>query len=390
MSHSLVMAEIAVALLLVTSAGLLLRSFVALRQVDPGFEVEDRIAASIVLPPRYRSDPEILRFVDDVGARVGRLPGVQAITWTSRLPLSGTTTLATDFTIEGRGSERYGEAVGLRTVSSNYFEVLRVPLLAGRTFRETDHASSEPVIVINERMASHFFPGEGAVGRRMTWDAASDENARWYRIVGVVGAEHQNGIHTQPQMEAFTALRQLPRVRLHLIVHTRSEVSALAGALRAELAVVDPVLPLVALQPLADIYASLLGRDRFLLALIGAFAALALVLATVGVYGLTAATVAARTREIGIRVALGASSRTVVGTILVRGLALAAAGVVIGLGAAWAGTRLLASVLFGVTPTDAVTFIGVPAFLLLVAAVACAIPARRAARLEPTRALGHD
>jgi putative ABC transport system permease protein len=389
-SQALVVAEIALALLLVAAAGLMLRSFVALREVDPGFRVEDRVTASLVLPRRYASDDGVMTFADEFVARVERIRGVEAVTYASRLPFAGATTATGGLRVQGREQVRYGEAVGQRLVAANWFQVLGVPLLDGRSFDEADGRSNERVVVINERMARHFFPDGDAVGQRITGDEKPDADTEWNRVIGVVGNEHQNGVRTPPLMEMFTLYRQLPSRRLSFIVHTRTDLPALTDALRRELAEVDPQLPFGAIRPLEDIYAGLLGRDRFLLALIGAFATLALALATVGVYGLMAENVARRTREIGVRVALGAASRDVARMILLQGMKLAGLGVIIGLAAALATARLLNAVLFGVAPTDGVTFLGVTAILTLTAAVACAVPAVRASRLEPTAALRHD
>jgi len=386
----LVVTEMALAVLLVASAGLLLRSFVAVRQVDPGFRIDDRVAASIFLPDRYGTDAELLAFVDDLVPRIERIRGVEAVTWVSRLPFTGTTSPFGGFAIEGRGLQRNTEPVGNRIVAAGYFGVMGIPVLRGRAFDESDRSGMEPVMVINERMARRFFPGKDATGRRLTWDETPDSSSRWYRIVGVVGDEHQNGVRSQPQMEAFIPFRQLPSARIHFIIQTHAGVAMLAEALRVELAAVDPKLPLMALQPLDRLYGALLGRDRFLLSLIGSFAILALVLASVGVYGLMAALVARHSRELGIRVALGAAPRQVALSIFARGLAPAAIGVVLGLGSAFGLTRILATVLYGVRPTDPLTFIGVTAILMLIASVACAIPALRAARLEPTAALRLD
>jgi predicted permease len=387
-SQTLVVAEIALAVLLVTSAGLLLRSFVALRQVDPGFRIDDRIVASILLPRRYGDDAATLAFTDDLVSRVQRLGGVQAVTYASRLPFSGTTTRPDGFAIEGRTGERFGDAVGSRIVAASWFDVMGVPLISGRVFQESDDASAERVIVINESMARRYFPDGDAVGRRITWD--TEDDADWYRIIGVVGDEHQSGLHARPLMETFVPYRQLPAVRLRLIVHTRLPVATLAPTLRAALAEVDPQLPLGDVQPLREIYGEQLGRDRILLALTGVFAVLALLLATVGIYGLMAGMVAQRTREIGIRMTLGAATSDVAGVILRHGVALTVPGIVLGLAGAWASSRLLVTVLFGVAPTDPFTFLAVTVILTAAATAACALPALRAARLQPDVALRHE
>jgi len=388
-SQALVVAEIALAVLLVTAAGLLLRSFIALRSIEPGFRIEDRIVASVLLPRRYDSDARQIAFADELAARAAAIPGVQSVTYASRLPFTGTTTPPGGFSIEGR-AERQQEAVGSRTVAANWFDVMGVPLLRGRTFRESDDAGAEPVIVVNERMARHYFAGDDPVGRRVTWDERPGASARWYRIVGVVGDERQNGLHVQPQMETFLPLRQLPAVRLRLIVHTRADIATITPALRSALADVDAQLPLAGVQTLREMYADQFGRDRILLALTVVFAIIALLLATVGVYGLMAGMVVRRTREIGIRIALGAAAADVARMILRRGMGLTALGIAIGLPGAWVSARLLSAVLFGVAPNDPLTFAAVAALLAVAAAAACMLPALRAARLQPNVALRHD
>jgi predicted permease len=389
-SQLLVIAEIALALLLVTAAGLVLRSFLALRQVDPGFRVDDRVAASLVLPGRYADDARIMTFVDEMIARVERVPGVDAVTYAARLPFQGSTIPTGGLRVEGREQVRYGEAVGQRLVAANWFDVMGVPLLDGRAFGESDVGPDERVAIINERMAQHFFPDGDALGQRITSDETPDAGTLWHRVIGIVGNEHQNDVRTPPTMEMFTLFRQLPSRRVSLIMHTRTDAGALTGTLRRELAAVDPQLPFSTVQSLEDIYARLLGRDRFLLALIGLFALLALVIATVGVYGLMAEYVVRRTREIGVRVALGAASHDVARLILFQGLKLTGVGVLVGLAAALAATRLLSAVLFGVAPTDGLTLLGVTIVLAITAALACAIPALRASRLDPTAALRTD
>jgi putative ABC transport system permease protein len=375
---------------LVTGAGLLLRSFVAVRQVDPGFRIEDRVAATVVLPPRYDTDAEILGLVDGVVTGLGELPGVEAVTYASRLPLSGTAVWDSNLRVEGRTADAGAAPVGGRAIAPNYFQVLGVPLLRGRAFSDADGAESEPVVIVNRELVRQVFPNEDPVGRRITWGNPTSASAMWYRIVGVVGDERQLGPRVAPLMEAFRSFRQLPTGRPKFVMRTSDGTTVEAEAVRAVIAAADPLLPLSDFQTLEGLYATALGRDRFLLTLIGAFGALALLLATVGVYGVTAEAAARRTQEIGIRVALGARARDVARSILGQGLALAAAGILLGVTGALAGARVLVSVLYGIPPHDAATFVGVAAILALAAAAACAIPARRAATLDPMVVLRHE
>jgi putative ABC transport system permease protein len=389
-AQGLVVAQVALALMLASAAGLMLRSFIRLGQVDPGFAVADRLVASILLPPRYASDGGILAFVDALTARIEAIPGVRGVTYGSRLPFTGTGERLGSLVVEGRPGERYDGALGTRLVAPTWFEVLDVPLLRGRPFTDADRPDGERVVVINERLARLVFRDDDPVGHRIGWTETAGEPDSWQRIVGVVGNEHQTGLRIPPEPEAFTSFRQLPSRRLRLIVHADADLTALAPALRAALAEVDAELPLADLQPLEARYATLFGGDRLLLALIGAFAALALVLAAVGVYGLMAELVAARTREVGIRLVLGAAAPAIARSILGQGLVLAAIGVMVGLAGAAAGARLLSAVLFGVAPTDAPTFATVTVLLIAAALLACAVPALRAARVEPGAALRQD
>jgi putative ABC transport system permease protein len=389
-SQLLIIAEVALAVCLVTGAGLLLRSFIAVRGVDPGFQIEDRVAATVVLPSRYDTDAKILGFVDDVVTGLGRIPGVEAATYASRLPLSGTTTVGATLRVEGRAEAATGAPIGGRSVASNYFRVLGVPLVRGRAFDDADRAGRDPVVIINQEMMRSAFPNEDPIGRRITWDDPASPSATWYRIVGVVGDERQHGPRQAPQMEAFLPFRQLPSARPKFVLHSPGGPPVSAEDVRAAIAAADPMLPLSDFTTLEALYAAALGRDRFLLTLIGAFGVLALVLATVGVYGVTAEAAARRTQEIGIRVALGASSSHVTRIVLGQGLALAAIGILTGLTGAVAGGRVLSAVLYAVDPHDAVTFLGVAVVLTIATATACAIPARRAAKTDPMQALRHE
>jgi putative ABC transport system permease protein len=390
LSQLLVVAEVALAVCLVTGAGLLFRSFLAVRGVDLGFEVEDRWAATVVLPPRYDTDAELLSLVDDVTTGLSRLPGVRAVTYTSRLPLSGTGVLASSLIVEGSAVDAGAAPIGGRAVAANYFRVVGVPLLQGRGFSSADRAGAEPVVIINQEMMRQVFANEDPIGRRVTWGYAGSRATTWYGVVGVVGDERQHGPREAPQMEAFLSFRQLPAARPKFVIHASGGTAVRADAVRAAIARVDPLLPLFEFQSLTDLYAAALGRDRFLLLLIGAFGALALVLGTVGVYGVTAEAVARRSKEMGIRIALGASPRDIARVIVGQGFGLAASGIAIGLVGALAGSRVLVSVLYGVPPRDTVTLLGVATVLIIASLTACAIPARRATRVDPIIALRQE
>jgi putative ABC transport system permease protein len=243
------------------------------------------------------------------------------------------------------------------------------------------------VLVINETLRRQFFANEDPIGQRITFDKIPNDSSTWYRIVGVVGDEHQNGLRVAPQIETLLPFRQGPASFFNFVLHTRGDAAAVAEAVRAEVAAVDPALPLFRVRTLEEVYSRSLGRDRFLLTLLGAFGALALLLATVGVYGVTSEAARRRTREIGIRVALGARSHDVARMILRQGFGLTMAGIIIGLIAALAAADVIGGVLFGVPARDVTTFFAVPAVLALSALVACLLPALRAARTDPVEAL---
>jgi putative ABC transport system permease protein len=389
-SRALVVSEIALAVVLVTGAGLLLRSFVALRHVDPGFQTDHRLTSQIVLPKRYARDGQILDLVDQIVARVNAIPGVNATTYMSRLPLNGTSASLDEFTIEGQSAPVPGGYLGERAVAPNYFELFGVPVLRGRVFDARDQLGAEWVMVINREAARRFFPSSDPIGQRITWDQKPGGQSRWYRIVGVVGDEHQFSMRAAPQVEGFLPFRQMATTRVSVVVDAPRADPALAREMRDAVTAIDPHLPLYRVQTLDEIYSASLGRDKFLLTLVAVFAALALLLASMGVYGVTAEATAQRTQEIGIRVALGARPGEIAELVLRQGLVLAAFGILAGLAVAAAATRALRGVLFGVEPLDLTTFAVVAVMLGLAALVASAMPARRAARLDPLVALRRD
>jgi putative ABC transport system permease protein len=262
-----------------------------------------------------------------------------------------------------------------------------VPILRGRAFTEADRVGSETVVVINQELARRFFPDEDPIGQRIAFDRVPTEESVWRRIVGVVGNELQDGLASPPRIEIMAPIRQDVRENATLVMRTRGDARALLPSIRAIVAELDPNLPLVRVRTLDEVYSASLSRDRFLLTLLTVFASIALLLAAIGVYGVTSQAARRRTREIGIRVALGAGRGDVVRLIVRQGVGVVAAGVALGLGAGLAGARLMQGVIYGVPPTDPVTFVVVPSLLVVVAAIACWIPARRATRLDPLRAL---
>jgi putative ABC transport system permease protein len=389
-ANALVIAEIAVALILVLGAGLLVRSFAALRQVDPGFDIESRMTARVSLPgARYDSAAKVLGFYDRLLERVRAAPGVTRAAMSSNVPLSQTG-YTSSFVVEGWSPDRFGAEVSHNRVTDGWFETLNVPLIDGRFIEARDRGDAEPAIVINETLRRQYFQGEDPIGRRIAFDRVPGPQTTWWRIVGVVGDIHQESVATPSRIEVYHPVAQESTPSMAAIVHGPATTAELTRIIRDAVAELDPDIPLAQVQTLEEIYAQSMRQDRFLLTLLGGFAALALTLAALGVYGVASQAARRRTQEIGIRVALGARRADVARLILRQALQLAGAGVALGVLGGLAATRLMESVLFGVVPTDPLTFLAVPVLLGAVAVLASWLPARTATRVDPLTALRAD
>jgi putative ABC transport system permease protein len=386
---ALVIAEVALAVVLVTGAALLIRSFWKLQQVDPGFDVNGVLKAEFQLPAtRYPFDfrewpniASINRFNGALLSRVRGIPGVEAAALAGSHPLNAGFT--NSFIIVGREAEsRDFPEMSMRGVSPGYFRVVRLPLVRGRLLEERDGTKEPAVVVINEAAAARFFANRDPVGQRIAfW------GVRW-TIVGVVGSEKFHGLTEAAPIAAYMPLAQAPsRGGQSLLVRTNGEPAALANAVLAAFHEVDPGLAIYGVEPLAYTLSESIGTPRFLMLLLGVFAALALVLAAIGIHGVLAYAVAQRTREIGIRLALGAPRRSVIGLVLRQGGMLTAGGLGVGLVLGVLFARSMAGLLFGVEPTDALTFAAVLGVLAAVAAVSIWIPTRRAVRVDPLVAI---
>ena len=384
----LVAAEIALAVLLVCAATLLIRSFWNLQQVDPGFRAAGVLKAEYQLPSsRYPTDfsrwpnfTEQHAFTRDLLARASRLPGVEAAAIAGNHPLDPGFT--NSFAIVGREAEaRTWPEISLRRVSPGYFDTVGVPLVHGRLLRESDATTSAPVVLINEIAAQRFFAGRDPVGAQMRfWGAART-------IVGVVANERFHGLTEAPPIAAYAPLAQTPSATGVLLLRTSIDPHALAASAERVVHEIDPGLAVFAVEPLGETITRSLSQRRFTMVLLGSFAGLALVLAAIGIHGLLSYSVARRRQEIGIRMALGAGQASVLGLFVRDGLVVIAFGLGAGLAGAAALTRLLRTLLFGVSPTDPLTFAGVAAVLGGIALAATLIPARRAARVDPLLAL---
>jgi putative ABC transport system permease protein len=391
----LVATEIALAMLLLVGAGLLLRSFSRLQDVPPGFQADHLLVADIPLSQNAYAKPEQrFEFFDRLVERTKALPGVRSAAAASFLPVSGGGSII-HFNIYGHPPKSPHEfiAAGYRTVTPHYFETLGVPLLQGRVFTPADTDKAPAVTVINATMAHTFFPGENPIGKRMQLGALPDKEVPWMEVVGVVGDLLQ-GLDLGPAAEMYLPYRQadalLPVFQMSVVLRTAADPLTQASALRSALAEIDPNQPLVKVRSMEENMSASVAQPRFRTWLIGIFAALALLLAAVGVYGVMSYTVTQRTSEIGIRVTLGAQSADVFRSIVGEGARIALFGVAAGLIAALALTRLLRTFLYSISASDPATFLAVAFLLTVISVAACYFPARRATRVDPIVALRYE
>ena len=385
---ALVVGEVALAVVLTTGAGLLLRSFVALLEIDPGFRTENLLTLQIQLPNRMSSADARRAFYAAMFERMDALPGVVATGGTTRLPL-GSTNVSTRVMIEGRNMTP-GDMpeVELRRAVHNYFRTMGMPILRGRSFTVEDGPTSPPVAAINQTMARRLWPNEDAVGKR--FKMGSNPQTPWTTVIGVVGDLRHAGLDVEPMSEFYIWYLQGPPVSPFVVVRTQGDPAALAETLRAELKALEKDMPIYDMRTMMDVRSASVAERRFILVLALAFGLLALTLAAVGVYGVMTLLVSERTQEMGIRLALGAEPLQVLVLVVRQGLALAAWGIVLGLAFSAGLTPMMSGQLYGIGPADPVTLMGVPALLLAVAFFACAVPARRAMRVDPVTALRYE
>ena len=386
----LVVSEVALAVVLLVSAGLLIRSFQLLRNVDTGFRTENALTMRMVLPfPKYAKAETRRAFFDEVLPKIRELPGVESAGMITFLPLSFHG-MNFNFSVEGQpapGDTKLPFAL-FRVVSPDYFRALGIPLRRGRYFDSRDSADAQPAVLVNRRLAEQYWPGEEAIGKRLKVGPLDSPNS-WLTVVGVVGDTRQTGLNEQ-KLEFYVPYAQELRSFMaprDLVVRTKSDPAVIAAAVRRAVWSVDKDQPVSNVRTLDQVFAAAISQERFQALLLGLFAALALLLACVGLYGVISYAVVQRTHEIGVRMALGAQPLDVLRLVIRQGMSLTLAGLVIGVVAGTFVTRVLTDMLFGVTPRDPLTFAGVPVLLLLVALLACYIPARRATRIDPLIAL---
>jgi putative ABC transport system permease protein len=382
----LVTAQVALSLVLLVGAGLLLKSFARLQQVDLGFDPDRVLTARVTLPEvRYETPAQQVAFFDALLPQVRALPGVQAAGAINWLPLSGLRS-ATSFWFEGQTVANAAERLGtdVRAIDPGYFRAMGIPLLDGRPLAASDGPRQPGVIVVSRTFVDRYLPGEAPLGRRilMPWG-----DTLVGTIVGVVGDVKHTGVDSAASPTVYWALGQFPSNVMNLVIRTAGDPVTVASALVAQVHALDPELAVADVRPLDAYLGDALARQRFSMTLLAGFAALALVLTAVGLYGVMAYSVVQRTRELGIRLALGASRDTVLRAVLGRGLGLVGVGVVVGLAGALALTRVLGALLYGVSATDPAVFAVIIGLLTIVGLASSYVPARRATRVDPMVAI---
>jgi putative ABC transport system permease protein len=399
----LVVSEMALAVILLAGAMLMIRTFVGLRSVQPGFDPRNVITMQVSLTGgRYEATTKVESMIRLVVQRIEALPGVQSAAATIMLPIEGGVDLP--FSIEGKpptDRSPYNGDEQWRFVSPHYFSAFRVPLVSGRAFDDRDTGKSERVVIINQALAKKYWPKEDPVGRRITiakgLGADFEEPAR--QVVGIVGNVRENGLSNSdqpvmyvPQAQVTDGLTQLANrvIPMSWAVRAAADPASLTTAIQREFLAVDAQLPIAKVRTMDQVMSEATARQSFNMLLLAIFAGLALLLASIGIYGLMSYTVEQRTQEIGIRLALGAGQGAMLKLIVRQGMLLAGIGVVVGLAAAFGLTRLLAFLLFGVKTTDPVTYAAVAAILTAVALLACYLPARRATKIDPLTALRYE
>jgi predicted permease len=385
----LVCGEVGAAVLLLIAAMLLVRSMWALHEVDPGFRTTSIVTARISPPQRRYADAKtIVPFVDEVLRRVRAIPGVQAVAAVDNLPLShGVRALA--MRIEGQFEDMRRNLPMIdhyQTVTPEYFSTIGIPLIEGRPFGDDDRSGGPDVALVSESFARHFWPAGGAVGKRVGYPWPSD----WVTIVGVVRDVQIDSL-TGISGEAFyRPIKQTPVAAVSLVVRSTADIQTLAAGVRNAVAQIDRGTPVSGIETMRSVVNRSAARQQFIMLLLSLFAGIALLLGVIGIYGVMSYAVAQRTREIGVRMALGASPGDAQRMVLREGVSLAGVGIVVGVLAALVSTRALSGLLYGVTTLDPLTFGAVPVGLIVVALLASYLPARRATRVDPTTALRAD
>jgi putative ABC transport system permease protein len=388
---ALVVLELALTTLLLIGAALTLRSFYEIQKIDPGFNYERVLTMQFALPAtRYAEDSQITSFFDQSLKRIETLPGVESAAVATTLPLQGDSAISYRFTIDGRTPASPNERLTAwyRSVSCDFFKTMGIRLLTGRFFIESDRSGSPPVAIINDAMRRRYWPDEDPIGRRVSLTA---EGGVSREIVGVISDIKQSALNSEAGDELYVPYLQFPWTFMALVVRTSNDPAQIAGAVRNEILAVDSAQPVFDVKPLSQLVGESISQPRLYTVLLLIFAAVALALAVVGIYGVISSSVTQRTQEIGIRIALGANPGDILGLVIGRAMALALVGLAIGLAAAWSlswwVSAKLPDLLYSVSPRDVATFALMPLLLAFVAFLSSYIPARRATRVDPTIAL---
>jgi putative ABC transport system permease protein len=387
----LVVAEVALSLVLLVGAGLMMRSFLRLQQVNPGLDPTNVLTMAVALPSAKYHEPEKKSaFFQRVLERVRSLPGVVAAGAVSNLPLSGSN-WGRSLTVEGRPVLPVGQAPAINhfVITPNYFRTMGIPILMGRDINEADAKDALKVTVIDEQLAREYWPNESPLGKRIRFGPPED-NEPWHTIVGVVGEVRSESLEVVRRRSIYVPYQQISVGDMTLTVRTATNPGSMVAAVANQVKDIDPDQPVSDVRTMSEVINRSVWQPRLYAILFGVFAAVALILASVGIYGVMSYAVTQRRNEIGIRMALGAQRRDVVKLVIVQGMAPALIGVALGIGASFTVTRVLSSLLFGVSATDPMTFAAIPLLLVSVALLACYIPARRATRVDPMVALRYE
>jgi putative ABC transport system permease protein len=383
---ALVAAEVALALVVLVSAGLLVKSFWRLQKVNPGFDAA-RLTTMLVWPTeaKYGGAAASRAFIRELNARLEKLPGTEGIAISNDLPIRGRDS-STYPAVEGRPPLKPGEGilVGRHTVNAAYFRAMKIPLLRGRTLTERDDENAPLAVVINESAANAFWPGEDALGKRMK---LARLDTAWAEVVGIVGEVKHDGLHLDASPHLYMSILQFPWPTLRIAVRSSLDAAAVAAAVRGVVQSLDPLQPVSDVKTMADVLTDANAGRQLSLVLFALFAVIALLLAGIGIYGVTAYSVSRRTCELGMRMALGAQRRDVSRLVIRQGMTPVLIGIVTGLSAAFFLTRWMSSLLFRVSANDPLTFAGIALLLVTVALLACWLPARRATQVDPMIAL---
>ena len=384
----LVITEIALSLVLLVCAGLLIRSFVRVQQVEPGFAPKNVLSMRVALVgPAYSEEARRVSFYQGLWERIRRLPGVEASGGVSALPLTGGIGWG-GITIEGYDASSGQSLIqsDMRAASVGYFETMKIPLIRGRFFAEQDTKESARVVIVDENMARTYWPNADPIGKRLKFGSAGNNNP-WMTVVGVVTNVKHYALDADSRVALYVPHLQSGAGSLSIAARTTADPANIAGAVTREVRAMDPNLPIYDVKTMEQWLLESLARRRFAMLMLGLFAVIAMLLAAVGIYGVMSYTVAQRTREIGVRVALGAQTRDVLRLVVRQGMLLAGVGIGVGLAAAIGATRLMTGLLFGVRATDPITFAAIALLLAIVALLACLLPARRATQVDPLVAL---